>query len=141
MPENSLKVATHSQPSQYWEGGHYELNLSFDNLREKQWERALKLIWGSPGISGPLAARYIPGAETSEAVKVQVPPPTATMTQYGQLQIGRIAVGFDLQMTRSLFECISVLIPISMFEGIEGGPRVRQDHAELQALDTFLCSL
>lgn len=141
MAENSLKVATHPLPSQYWEGGHYELNLSFDNLREKQWERALRLIWGTPGITGPLAERYVPGTDVAEIVKIQVPPPTATMTQYGQLQIGRVSVGFDLQLTRSLFECVSVLIPISMFEGIEPGPRVRQDHPEMQVLDTILCSL
>ena len=141
MVEKSLRVATHSQPDQYWEGGHYELNLSFDNLREKQWERALKLVWGSSGITGPLTWRYVPGIELPETAKVQVPPPTATMTQYGQLQIGRVTVGFDLQMTRSLFECISILIPISMFEGIESGPQLRQDHPEMDALDSILCNL
>lgn len=140
MVEKSLTVATHSQPAQYWEGGYYELNLSFDNLREKQWERALKLIWGSPGIAGPLTERFVPGTQLPEVVKIQVPPPTATMTQYGALQIGRITIGFDLQMTRSLFECISMMIPVSMFEGIEANPQVRQNHPEMQALDSLLCS-
>jgi hypothetical protein len=116
-----LTVAHHQQPASYWEGGHYELNLSFDTLRDRQWQRLVEAVWEQPLVYGPLAARYTPGGDLADVVPVQVPPPTATLTQHGQMKIGAAVIGFDVQATRSLFECISVLIPIGMFEGAEAG--------------------
>ena len=40
-----LIVAHHQQPASYWEGGHYELNLSYDTLRDRQWQRIMEAVW------------------------------------------------------------------------------------------------
>jgi len=136
-----LSVASHRHPALFWDGGHYELNLSFDTLRDKQWQRVMQAIWDHAAIYGPLASRYTPGGEVSEQIAVQVPPPTATLTQHGQMKVGQAVVGCDVQATRSLFECVSVLIPIGMFDGVTGGADVRQLYGELQELDDVLYSM
>src|SRR5205085_10597097 len=79
------------------------------------------------------------------------PPPTATLTQHGQMKIDQPdqvdqsdqpVVGCDVQATRSLFECISVLIPVGMFEGLAGEQQqMRQRRAELVALDELLVNV
>ncbi len=135
---NMLTAASYTDNASYWEGGHYELNLSFDTLRDRQWQRVMQTIWSYAALHGPLAARYIPGEAAGELIGIQVPPPTATLTQHGQMKIGGLVIGCDVQATRSLFECVSVLVPLGMFAGIAGGPQVRQSHAELDALDKVL---
>jgi hypothetical protein len=136
-----LSIASHRHTVLFWDGGHYELNLSFDTLRDKQWQRVMQTIWDHPSIYGPLAIRYAPGGEVSEPMAAQIPPPTATLTQHGQMKVGQTVVGCDVQATRSLFECVSVLVPLGMFNGIVGGPDVRQQYPELQELDDVLYSV
>ena len=137
----TLTVAKYDNPSAFYAGGHYELNLSFEMLRDKQWQRALETLWSDVNVYGPLSSRYVPDKPLPEQIAVQAPPPTATMVQHGQVKIGEAVVGCDIQATRSLFECISVMIPVSMFDGLVGGQRIRQDHAEIQALDEVLYDL
>jgi hypothetical protein len=64
-----------------------------------------------------------------------VPPPTAALVQHGQLKLGETVVGCDIQATRSLFECVSVLVPVGMFEGMAGGAQVRREYPALETLD------
>jgi hypothetical protein len=135
---NMLTVAKHANRAAYWEGGHYELNLSFDTLRDRQWQRFMQTLWSQAALHGPLTSRYIPAEATPELVGVQAPPPTATLTQHGQMKIGDMVIGCDVQATRSLFECVSVLVPLGMFDGITSGPKVRDEHSELDALDRVL---
>jgi hypothetical protein len=137
----SLIVANHASPATYYEGGHYELNLSFEALREKQWQRVMETIWESPQINGPLRDRYYPGGNTAQKIAVQSPPPTATLTQYGQLQVGNAIVGCDIQATRSLFECVSLMVPIAMFAGLTSSSNIRQTHPELERLDQLFYDL
>jgi hypothetical protein len=136
-----LTIATHDRRSAYWEGGHYELNVSFDTLRDKQWQRVMQAIWEYKSVYGPLASRYTPGSAPADLIASQTPPPTATLTQYGQMKIGTLVVGCDVQATRSLFECISILIPIGMFDGITGESGMRKQHDELSAVDEVLIQL
>jgi len=138
---NTLTVASHTSPASYWEGGHYELNLSFDTLRDRQWERVMHTIWSHPAIFGPLTERFVPGVQAPPATDIHVPPPTATMTQHGQLMIGEMVIGCDVQATRSLFECISLLVPLGMFGGITGGPQIRRQHPELDTFDKVLTDI
>ncbi len=133
-----LTLAQHSDPAQYWEGGNYELNLSFDMLRDKQWQRILQVVWDDPALFGPLNGRYTPGGEVPEKIDIQVPPPTATLTQHGQIKIGELVVGCDVQATRSLFECVSILVPAGMFEGITASSHTHQDQPALVALDKVM---
>ena len=133
-----LKVADHSQQAAYWEGGNYELNLSFDTLRDKQWQRVIEAIWDHPAIYGPLAERYCPGRDIPARATSQVPPPTATMTQHGQMKVGEAVIGCDIQATRSLFECLSILIPVGMFDGLTGSPEMGKQYTELHTLNAVL---
>lgn len=114
-----LQLAAHNKPEAYWSGGDYALNLSFSTLRDLQWERLLQAIWDHPALDGPLAARYLPG-EPVESVARQVPEQTATWIQYGRLEIEDFWVGCSVQATRSLFECITVQVPLGMFDGLTG---------------------
>jgi hypothetical protein len=138
---NMLTPAKHPDQASYWEGGHYELNLSFETLRDRQWQRVMQTIWSYSALTGPLASRYVPGEDSSELIAIQAPPPTATLTQHGQIKIGEIVVGCDVQATRSLFECVSLLVPLGMFADIKAGPHVRREHVELDALDKVLYDL
>jgi hypothetical protein len=137
MPK-SLTIANHDHLSSFWEGGNYELNLSFDMLRDKQWQRMIQAIWEHSSFYGPLAERYTPTGEVPAQVAAQVPPPTATLTQHGQLKVGSAVIGCDVQATRSLFECVSILVPVGMFDGMSGEAQVRQEHEELLELDQVL---
>lgn len=130
-----LELAHHIEPSLYWEGGHYELNLSFETLRDKQWQDVLNALWSHVLLNGPLAARYVPNGAAAEKVPIQVPPPTAAVKQHGQIAVNGQAIGCDVQATRSIFECLSILVPIGMFKGISGGMLMRRDHPQLEALD------
>jgi hypothetical protein len=133
-----LTLAQHTNQNAYWEGGNYELNLSYDSLRDKQWQRILEAIWDHPSVYGPISSRFMPHTEVPVLSEIQVPPPTATLTQHGQMKIGDLVVGCDIQATRSLFECISILIPIGMFSDLSGGAKLRQDHTELETVDKAL---
>ncbi|MFQ3534562.1 MAG: hypothetical protein SNJ58_01670 [Aggregatilineales bacterium] len=130
-----LELSQHAEPTLYWEGGHYELNLSFETLRDRQWQEVLHTLWNHVLLNGPLAARYLPNGPVAEKVPIQVPPPTAVVKQHGQIAVNGYAVGCDVQATRSIFECLSILVPIGMFKGISGGPLMRRDYPQLQALD------
>lgn len=130
-----LEFSHHTEPALYWEGGHYELNLSFETLRDKQWQEVLEAIWRHASMNGPLAARYTPNVAIAEKVAIQVPPPTAVIKQHGQIAVNGRAVGCDVQATRSIFECVSILVPIGMFKGITGGALMRYRYPQLEELD------
>jgi hypothetical protein len=130
-----LTVARHENERRYWEGGNYELNMSFAILRDQQWSEVMRAIWEHAAIAGPLVERYTPGITPGGRMAIQVPPPTAALIQHGQLKIGEAIVGCDIQATRSLFECVSVLVPVGMFEGVAGGAHVRWEYPALEALD------
>lgn len=136
-----LSLAAHKNPASYWTSGYYELNMTFETLRDKQWQRIIQTIWEQPALHGPLNTRYIPGQPMPEQIPAQPPPPTAAMTQHGMLKIGEVVVGCDIQATRSLFECVSLLIPIAMFKGITASANLRQEHPELQVLDELLYNI
>lgn len=114
MLTTPLSLAVHEREHLYWEGGHYELNMSFDSLRDKQWQRLIQAMWTLPQLTGPLETRFHPGVSAAK-IAIAIPPPTATMTQHGQLGIASGAVGCDVLSTRSLFECVSLLVPLGMF--------------------------
>src|SRR5262249_3829815 len=137
----TLTVAAHQDQSSFYEGGHYELNMSFEMLRDKQWQRILEALWQYPMLYGPLEGRYYPGSPTPAASTIQPPPPTATLVQHGQMRIGNLIIGIDAQATRSLFECVSVLVPVNMLAGLKPDPQMRQRHPELAELDTLLCEI
>lgn len=133
----TLVVAQHTDPLRYWQGGNYELNLSYSALRDRAWNEVLAAIWNHPLISGPFAQRYSPSGGVNLPIGVQVPPPTATVIQHGHLRLGDQVVGCDIQATRSLFECVSLFVPVGMFAGMEGGLHVRRRHPELNSLDAL----
>jgi hypothetical protein len=136
----TLTLAKHATASNYYEGGHYELNMSFDSLRDWQWSSVVRALWDHEALHGPLTTRYIPHSvdSTAEQIAPQTPPPTATLTQHGQIRIGGQLFGCDVQATRSLFECVSVLVPVAMFAGMDDSPDVRRNHPELLQLDEIL---
>ncbi|MEP7287990.1 MAG: hypothetical protein ABI947_19735 [Chloroflexota bacterium] len=136
-----LTVASYENPAAYYEGGRYELNLTFDTLRDKQWQRLLEILWQPPTLSGPLATRYYPGQPTPPSVEVQPIPPTTTVTFRAQLQVEGMVVGCDIEATRSLFECVSVVVPVAMFREVRAIPTMRQQYPELQALDQIFYDL
>jgi hypothetical protein len=113
-----LALAQHTTPDVYWAGGEYELNLSFGLLRDRQWQRLIEALWVHEALSGPLAARYIPGEEIPGPAAIEVPEPTAAQTQYGVLYVADLVVGCGVLATRSLFECVTVHVPVGMFDGI-----------------------
>lgn len=112
-----LRLATHLEADAYWSGGEYELNLTFGTLRDKQWQRVLETIWNYGAISGPFRQRYIPGSAL-DRVSVLVPAPTDAQTQYGSLTLGSLCIGCGVLATRSLFECVTLQVPLGMFEGL-----------------------
>ncbi|HLY28997.1 MAG TPA: hypothetical protein VKQ72_21810 [Aggregatilineales bacterium] len=132
-----LTVANHSEGTAYWLGSGYTLSMSFDTLRDKQWQRLMHVIWEHPALYGPLRDRYAPGEDPTARLPIEALPPTASITQHGQIRVGEAVVGCDVQATRSLFECVSIMIPITMFEGLESSPSIRKAHPELEALDNI----
>lgn len=110
-------VANHADPEAFWQGGEYELNLSYGTLRDIQWGRLMEAIWDHADIEGPFTERYTPGRAT-ETTAVQTPEQTATWIQYGRLRVADDWVGCAVQATRSLFECVTVQVPLGMFEGL-----------------------
>jgi hypothetical protein len=121
VTSQNLRLATHPKTDAYWSGGEYELNLSFGTLRDRQWQRLIPTIWQHTAISGPFAQRFVPG-ESPQAAEIQVPEPDAAQVQYAGLQVESLQVGCGVLVTRSLFECITLQVPLGMFEGLEADP-------------------
>lgn len=137
MTESTLTLALHhDDPRAFWSGANYALNMSFGTLRDDQWRRVLELIWTYEAIIGPLTGRYYPGNEIAKT-RIETPPPTAAIAQYGMVWVNaRLAVGCNVQATRSLFECVSVQTPQGMFEGVtpETHPHIPQLEGHYRAL-------
>lgn len=112
-----LQLASHAEAERYWSGGEYELNLTLGTLRDKQWQRLIEALWRHDALSGPFAERFIPGT-AGESVPVQVPAPTDALAQYGCLRVDSLQVGCTVLATRSLFECVTIQVPLGMFEGV-----------------------
>lgn len=124
----ALKLA---KDGDVWAGKRMELNLSFENLQTYQWERLSKAIWSHAEMTGPLEERYIPGQKEPSGAAARIPEPTDTFTEFGVLQITPdVRVGVEVLTTRSLFECLSLTIPLAMFE-----PLTAEDQ---QTLETYL---
>ncbi len=98
-------MAEQDKPSEV----NYELNMSFDMLRDNQWSRVLDALWGYRNISGPFAPQDINDDGEPQFVEIHYPSPTATYTQHGYLELGDKVIGVDVLVTRSLFECVSVM--------------------------------
>ena len=120
MSQN-LHLAAHTELDAFWSGGAYELNLSFGTLRDRQWQRLIAAVWQNDALSGPFARRFRPGAPPAAAA-VQVPDPDAALTQYAGLRIDSLQVGCSVLATRSLFECVTLQVPLGMFDGLNVGP-------------------
>ncbi len=102
-----------------WGGDTIELNMSFDTLRDYQWERLLKALWSYPGMIGPLAERYTPGLDAPEIISLTVPDPTAALSQFAKFEVETgVMCGAEIMITRSLFECVSIAIPVKMFANV-----------------------
>lgn len=127
-----LALAQHHLPDTYWSGGEYELNLSFGMLRDRQWQRLIEALWSHEVLSGPIVERYVPGTEIPAPAPVEVPEPTAAQTQYGVLRVTGLDVGCSVLATRSLFECVTVQVPVGMFDGLisDEGAEPVQVHIE-----------
>ncbi len=104
-----------TRAEKYWSGKNFELNMSFATLRDVQWVRLTRDLWSFRQIQGPFVSRFIPDAPKPQATEIKTPAPTATFTQHGLLTIGQHQVGLDVLMTRSLFECISLIVPEGSF--------------------------
>jgi hypothetical protein len=123
MPTHKLVHAIAQYPPneayRYWTGGYYELNLTFDTLRDREWSSIMQLVWAYPALNGPLAARFSPTDDVITLNEANWPPPTGALRQHGQVHIGAgVVVGCDVQAMRSVFECVSVMVPTGMFEGL-----------------------
>jgi len=140
VPTPTLIPAHHVHENAYWEGGNYELNMSFDTLRDKQWQRVMQSLWGHRLLYGPLAVRYVPGSDVI-STPILVPPPTATQAQHGQIEINSMAFGCNVLATRSLFECVSVLVPLGMFAELARIGDMRSANPQLAALDQVFYEL
>lgn len=110
-------LANHADPEAFWQGGEYELNMSFGTLRDVQWQGLVETIWAYDELDGPFADRYIPG-EVGVPTDIHPPEQTATWVQYGRLLVEDQWVGCSVLATRSLFECVSMQVPLGMFEGL-----------------------
>lgn len=121
----TISPAQHANPDAYWSGGEYELNLSFGTLRDRQWQRLMEAVWQQ--LDGPFAGRFVPG-EPAPPAPVTVPAPTDAQIQFGGFQVAGLSVGCRVLATRSLFECVTIQVPLGMFAGLE------TDEDELAAL-------
>lgn len=130
-----LALAQHTTPDAYWAGGEYELNLSFGMLRDRQWQRLIEALWIHEAFDGPVAARYIPGVQVPDPAPIEVPEPTAAQTQYGVLTVEGMGVGCSVLATRSLFECVTVQVPVGMFDGIAVGDDAVTTGLQIAPLD------
>lgn len=137
-----MAILALSPTGPYWSGSKAEVNLSFDNLRDYQWERLLTMLWKYPGISGPFENRYEPDSETIPT-SVKMPQPTDTYSLFGAYEIeSGVRAGFEMLVTRSLFECVSLLIPLGMFSNVTSDPQdpglnLIEDHFYTLALKVY----
>jgi hypothetical protein len=138
---NLLRLASHPTSAKFWEGGNYELNMTFNTLRDKHWMQVMQAVWGHPLINGPLGARYFPDHAPEKGMAIQVPPPTATLNQHGQIAIDGLIVGCDIQATRSLFECVSVLVPVGMFADTGNIPHSGQQAFAFPQIDNVFLEI
>ena len=107
-------------------------------MRNYQWERSLKALWAYTSISGPISARYHPGEAYPPATALILPDPTATYSQFGIWEVApNVRAGIEVMVTRSLFECVSVVIPVRMFANVTVAP----DDPGLHALEKLLYDL
>lgn len=105
-----------AQAGEFWSKDRLELNLSFENLKDFQWERLVQALWQHPSVEGPYEQPFIPTQPAPPLSAVKVPQPTDSFALWGSIrpQAG-VQVGMEVQMTRSLFECLSIAIPLGMF--------------------------
>lgn len=116
-----IQLATHADPVEYWEGGNFELNMSYQMLQTKEWEHVIEALWANEAIDGPLTSRFVPGQDMPETRAVEFPEPTAAFTQHGVLKVNKLVIGIDVLITRSLFECITLMAPVGMFANLVPG--------------------
>lgn len=116
-----IKLASHTDAENYWAGGNFELNLSFETLKDDQWRLILDSLWGVEELKGPFESRYVPHQQQPPIRAINYPEPTVAFTQHGGLQLESQIVGVDILVTRSLFEGITLMVPAGMFAGLRPG--------------------
>jgi hypothetical protein len=89
-------------------------------------------------VNGPLADRFSPRGTVPDLIAAQPPDPASSAVYYAQLAIDNLLVGAEVQITRALFECVSVQVPLAMFDGIADRPDVRALHPDLERIDNLL---
>lgn len=124
-----IRLASHEQPADFWSGERYELNLSFQGLQDRQWRQLIDEIWAIEDLRGPLPRRYVPTQAEPTAVSILYPEPTAAFVQHAAFSLDDFAVGAEVLITRSMFECISLQIPLAMF-----APKDETKAGELKAV-------
>ena len=125
---SAIQLAQHSDPNNYWQGGNFELNLSFDLLNSNQWKQVIAFLWTHDSILGPFAERFIPNVPPTPTNTISYPEPTATYTQHAALQINEVQLGLDILITRSLFECVTLMIPVDMLANLVQGDNKAQPY-------------
>lgn len=134
----TLQPAAHSDPVEYWRGAGYELNLTFASLSDLDWELVLSTLWRDTRLYGPLAERPVMTADAApQLVTQRYPDPTDMLTQHALFTVNEFAVGCEVEIARSLFESISIHIPLTMFAGFAPDTIETDDHPELAAIDTI----
>ncbi|MBI5931165.1 MAG: hypothetical protein HY862_17780 [Chloroflexi bacterium] len=109
-----IQIPIHADPRDFWSGGTYELNLSYDTLRDNQWSRLLESFWSIDGVYGPYIDPYTPRQAEPAREKIRYPAPTDTYSQYGIVSVDGVNIGFEVLVTRSIFEGFSVQLPAGM---------------------------
>lgn len=123
----------------FWSGRQYELNMSFSTLRDNQWLRLLEALWNHDAITGPLSTRFVPNETQPAMSTIRHPAPTATFTQHGILHLNEQAFGLDILVTRSLFECVSLIVSEGMLANASDS--LEKDYYLLSTLQTLYKSL
>lgn len=123
-----LQLAQHTDSNDFWQGGNFELNISFDLLNSNQWKQVIAFLWSNDNILGPYADRYIPNESPLDTDIIPFPEPTATYTQHTVLKIGPVQLGLDILITRSLFECVTLMIPVGMFSDLVIGDNAEKPY-------------
>lgn len=135
-----IQLAEHTDSQAYWDGGNFELNMSFDMLTQEQWLQLVDALWADEQVDGPLTQRYVPNQALPPYKKVEYPEPTSTYIQHGRMDVEGVVMGIDVLITRSLFECITLMTPVGMFKnlvsGSEGIPYPLQDNPIRQCIES-----
>jgi hypothetical protein len=118
-----MHLANHDSPQDYWQGGNFELNISFEYLSSEQWRLVLDALWADVHLNGPYETRYIPHRPAPPEIAINYPEPTTTLIQHASLTLDDAQFGVDVLVTRSLFEGISLLTPVNMFAGLQKGDK------------------